>query len=421
MDSILNEITYSDGRMDMQKTQFVDTPAKLKLRERTFDGIRRSLDARRSPIKQENDFNIPSAFMAMEISADGANGGNSGFRLLNHSLENTAMAQKGKRLKVSAQQRDLFIRKQAEQAVSVPTVEVENANVVSESVAPVAPEVQPTAVVPEIVANTVPVENVAPEVQTVEAVVTPEVAHAPMDPLDVAREKVLQNVAVAPVVADNGAVDAILHTNDFAKLQDETALYTQAQKDYQAAMDLKEQKASEKDAAEARRNSLADEIDRKRLDITEQTEVRDSMQKSNSELESEIAETKKEIAEKRRIFQQYTAQVQKDRDRALKAVEALDGQIHTIQTDTANKEKQLENMNVEYQTLTDEANEATARRSELQEELTRLKEIAQAIQLPEGMEMSSDNDAIQMPDFVVEDDYDEYVEGRDKVMGKRAA
>ena len=61
MNNILEEITYSDGRMD-DVVKSLYTPAKLKLRARTYEGINKNLSKRRGTTTS-NMFSIPNAFV----------------------------------------------------------------------------------------------------------------------------------------------------------------------------------------------------------------------------------------------------------------------------------------------------------------------------------------------------------------------
>ena len=79
MNSVLNDLTYCDGRFEPNAhATFSDSPSRLKLRSNTFQGIRVSLEKRRTPAKM-NEFIIPSASLPeIKVAEEGTQGG---FRL----------------------------------------------------------------------------------------------------------------------------------------------------------------------------------------------------------------------------------------------------------------------------------------------------------------------------------------------------
>jgi len=424
--SILNEITYSDGRMDMQQTEFVDTPAKLKLRANTFAGINRSLNARRNPAKRVNEFNfnIPNAYMAMDIP-NGDNAGGNGFTIVEGNLSAQQLHESStrKRLKVKPMQRDLFVAKSssvtANATVNQPAPVAEQPVMERPVVAPqaeVVSEVTPEAVAP-VVAETAPVVE--------QPVVQEEVKPATSidDQIDAAREKVLHSDLVQQ--AEN--------MDSFAKLQMATEEYGKMNEDTRVAEEQLASKQEELEGLKKQYSGMEENLESKETELHERMEVIGKHERDTAQINEEIDSLNKKIEEKLR----YVQELKKKKAEEMKKKEAeaakVSQEAEEYQRKIDERQNKVNELAERSKALEEQEKVALEAREQAQRTLEEKKALFEAITLPEleGTEIEEtqeevadvDSNIVDFPVVNEENVETDYEEGTSMVrsIGGRAA
>lgn len=407
MDSILNEITYSDGRMDMQRAEFIDTPAKLKLRANTFQGINRSLRARHGAPSTQS-FRIPGAYMAMDVAGGtGENGGNSGFTVIESDLKDRQVAGSPttKRLKINAGQKSLFVSKTAQSLMSQDVPEM--ATPVVENVVPTVEPQQPVA----------SVETEQSPVQTPGAEVPQEVKTAPSvdDAIDAAREKVLNNPTPAPDATVANVTAEAEQMDSFTRLQQATSEYEKMNEEIKQADERLEAGRKDLQGLQDKYSEIGKSLENQELEIHEKMEAIGEHERETAKIQENIEALNRKIEDKLRYVE--TLKKKRAEEKAKKEEEArkLSSEKEEYQRKIDDRQMKVDELFEKSKTLEEKEREALKAREEAQKILEQKNTLYEAITLPEieGMEDDYEEEATQVSeisDFQVNDEVENEME-----------
>ncbi len=402
MDSVLNEITYSDGRMDMQRAEFIDTPAKLKLRANTYQGINRSLRARRNPVSSTSGFQIPRAYMAMDTtpagSTSGGVSGSSDFTIIEGNLQNQQFTDHPtiKRLRINAGQKALFMEK-ATAALSggqVVGTGAENVPVSENAPGVEAPTVAETPITPDIPVAPVepvvstppvaPVEAVTPEVPvSVDATPVPEQpAPSVDDAIDAAREKVLASTA------ENNAVQQAENMDSFAKLQQATKEYEQMNEEIKQADARLEAGRKDLQGLQDKYSEIGKSLESQELEIHEKMEVIGEHERETAKIQENIEALNRKIEDKLRYVEVLKKKRADEKRKKEEEAEKILAEREEVQRKIDDRQMKVDELFEKSKTLEEKEREALREREEAQRVLEEKNTLYEAITLPEieGME-----------------------------------
>lgn len=406
MNNILEEITYSDGRMD-DVVKSLYTPAKLKLRARTYEGINRNLSKRRGATTS-NAFSIPNAFMAVEVPS--GNEGGSGYTVIaSDNLEEIKASEiQSKKLKINAGQASGITSK----AISVPIEEKEQHQVEETPVTEVSVKEVETPVIAESETHEVPNVVVTNEVEPQEAVQVsePEVAvtQTPtVDPLDVAREKVLNTPPVTPIVpedANKDVAEEVEETDVFKDLEKVTNEYAKVDEEFKKSAQALEEAQKNLETSITDFEKIEDNIERTNTKIRERNESIDSAMKEKEDIENQI----KEIEEKTRAKIRLVNSAKEQRLREKRAKEEETSKIlsenKSYQEKIEESTKKANELEQQDKELEQKENEALDAKREAQDRYNSKLAVFEAITLPEGINLENDMEEVasisKFPTFI---------------------
>ena len=397
MNNILEEITYSDGRMD-DVVKSLYTPAKLKLRARTYEGINRNLSKRRRTTTS-NAFSIPNAFMAVEVPS--GNEGGSGYTVIasNNLEEIKASEIQSKKLKINAGQASGITSK----AISVPIEEKEQPQVEETPVTEVSVEEVEAPVIAESETHEVPNVVVTNEVEPEVAVIqTPTV-----DPLDVAREKVLNTPPVTPIISEDENKDVaeqVEETDVFKDLEKVTDEYTKVDEEFKKSAQALEEAQKNLETSITDFEKIEDNIERTNTKIRERNEAIDSAKKEKEDIENQI----KEIEEKTRAKIRLVNSAKEQRLREKRAKEEETSKIlsenKSYQEKIEESTKKANELEQQDKELEQKENEALDAKREAQDRYNSKLAVFEAITLPEGINLENDMEEVasisKFPTFI---------------------
>ena len=397
MNNILEEITYSDGRMD-DVVKSLYTPAKLKLRARTYEGINRNLSKRRRTTTS-NAFSIPNAFMAVEVPS--GNEGGSGYTVIasNNLEEIKASEIQSKKLKINAGQASGITSK----AINVPIEEKEQPQVEETPVTEVSVEEVEAPVIAESETHEVPNVVVTNEVEPEVAVIqTPTV-----DPLDVAREKVLNTPPVTPIISEDENKDVaeqVEETDVFKDLEKVTDEYTKVDEEFKKSAQALEEAQKNLETSITDFEKIEDNIERTNTKIRERNESIDSAMKEKEDIENQI----KEIEEKTRAKIRLVNSAKEQRLREKRAKEEETSKIlsenKSYQEKIEESTKKANELEQQDKELEQKENEALDAKREAQDRYNSKLAVFEAITLPEGINLENDMEEVasisKFPTFI---------------------
>lgn len=397
MNNILEEITYSDGRMD-DVVKSLYTPAKLKLRARTYEGINRNLSKRRRTTTS-NAFSIPNAFMAVEVPS--GNEGGSGYTVIaSDNLEEIKASEiQSKKLKINAGQASGITSK----AISVPIEEKEQPQVEETPVTEVSVEEVEAPVIAESETHEVPNVVVTNEVEPEVAVIqTPTV-----DPLDVAREKVLNTPPVTPIISEDENKDVaeqVEETDVFKDLEKVTDEYTKVDEEFKKSAQALEEAQKNLETSITDFEKIEDNIERTNTKIRERNESIDSAMKEKEDIENQI----KEIEEKTRAKIRLVNSAKEQRLREKRAKEEETSKIlsenKSYQEKIEESTKKANELEQQDKELEQKENEALDAKREAQDRYNSKLAVFEAITLPEGINLENDMEEVasisKFPTFI---------------------
>lgn len=397
MNNILEEITYSDGRMD-DVVKSLYTPAKLKLRARTYEGINRNLSKRRRTTTS-NAFSIPNAFMAVEVPS--GNEGGSGYTVIasNNLEEIKASEIQSKKLKINAGQASGITSK----AINVPIEEKEQPQVEETPVTEVSVEEVEAPVIAESETHEVPNVVVTNEVEPEVAVIqTPTV-----DPLDVAREKVLNTPPVTPIVpedANKDVAEEVEETDVFKDLEKVTNEYAKVDEEFKKSAQALEEAQKNLETSITDFEKIEDNIERTNTKIRERNESIDSAMKEKEDIENQI----KEIEEKTRAKIRLVNSAKEQRLREKRAKEEETSKIlsenKSYQEKIEESTKKANELEQQDKELEQKENEALDAKREAQDRYNSKLAVFEAITLPEGINLENDMEEVasisKFPTFI---------------------
>lgn len=389
MNNILEEITYSDGRMD-SVVKSLDTPAKLKLRARTYEGINKNLSKRRGSVSKET-FSIPNAFMAVEVpSSTGGSqytitvpelnvrgGGCKKLRLNPSQINGMRKYVAANSPVVEKSVNDVSFGNQENVKNETIAVSTQNVVVPAETQVDVKmPEVQETIVQTEVVSQ--------PEVSPVQN----EQNTFVVDPLDAAREKVLNaQPAVTEEVNLNRGVEQVENTDVFKDLEKVTNEYAKIDEEYkksaQALVEAQESLKKSKNDFEKIENNIKDT----NAKIQERHGAIDSAKKETEEIEQQIRVIEEETKEKIRLV--ASAKEQKLREKHVKEQETSEvlSENQNYQNRINAKREEENALEQQYEKLGIQENEALDAKRKAQDRYNSKLEVFKAITLPEGINL----------------------------------
>ena len=397
MNNILEEITYSDGRMD-DVVKSLYTPAKLKLRARTYEGINRNLSKRRRTTTS-NAFSIPNAFMAVEVPS--GNEGGSGYTVIasNNLEEIKASEIQSKKLKINAGQASGITSK----AINVPIEEKEQPQVEETPVTEVSVEEVEAPVIAESETHEVPNVVVTNEVEPEVAVIqTPTV-----DPLDVAREKVLNTPPVTPIISEDENKDVaeqVEETDVFKDLEKVTNEYAKVDEEFKKSAQALEEAQKNLETSITDFEKIEDNIERTNTKIRERNESIDSAMKEKEDIENQI----KEIEEKTRAKIRLVNSAKEQRLREKRAKEEETSKIlsenKSYQEKIEESTKKANELEQQDKELEQKENEALDAKREAQDRYNSKLAVFEAITLPEGINLENDMEEVasisKFPTFI---------------------
>ena len=413
MNNILEEITYSDGRMD-DVVKSLYTPAKLKLRARTYEGINKNLRKRRGTTTS-TAFSIPSAFMAVEVP--NGNEGGSGYNVISSdNLEEIKdSGNRSKKLKINKGQAKGIISKaintplkeneQPEISVESPDLEVSveqvQPPVVSESETYEVPSVEPIKTIeqqevnePEVVVDQVPV----------------------IDPLDIAREKVLNTSPVIANVIEEEKKDVAEQAEEadvFKDLEKVTGEYTRIDEEFKKSAKALEDAQKELETSINDFEKLEDNIERTNTKIRERNEAIDSAWKEKKDIEDQIKEIEEKTRAKIRLVN--SAKEQKLREKRAKEQERskILNENKSYQEKIEKGTKKVTELEQQDKELEQRENEAIDAKREAQDRYNSKLAVFEAITLPAGINLENDMEEVasisKLP-TMIDDEYTDYKE-----------
>jgi len=381
MNSILNDLTYCDGRFEKDaRATFSDSPSRLKLRSNTFQGIQTSLEKRRTPAKT-NDFFIPSAALpqmnVVEEGAQGEGGVNQEKSEITHRNPEEIATEVGygasKKLKVGSKQ---FEGLNLSRVKNMPDEAPIQKDEVKENV--VVDEKMPESVLPAV--NDIKRE--LPKVELPRAVPVkeeekkqPEIQPIPVDNV--------QNEISTPKPKENEVEEKI---DEFANLQKVTEKYEQTAQEYDRA---KQELSSAEEAFQESKRQLETtekEIEGRKEEIQNQRNVIDTTKKDIATIEEETEKVRSEIRRR-------TIAIEKAREKKARETRDVVDKTKQVKENTSQNQlgieannKTIESMNKEAQTLASEENQVLSEKAKARSELEKVEEILKAITLPEGAE-----------------------------------
>lgn len=394
MNNILEEITYSDGRMD-NVVKSLYTPAKLKLRARTYEGINKNLSRRRGTTTN-SEFSIPDAFMAVEVPS--SNEGGSGYTVISSdNLEEIRdLGSRSKKLKINAGQAKGITSK----AINTPLVNqkeseisVENPNL----------EVSVEQVQPPVVSEseTYEVSNVEP-IKTVEnqEIKEPEVAVTQIpivDPLDVAREKVLNRPSITANTIEEDKKDIAEQAEEidvFKDLEKVTGEYTRIDEEFKKSAKALEDAQKELETSKNDFEKIEDNIEKTNTKIRERNEAIDSAWKEKEDIEEQIKEIEEKTKAKIRLVN--SAKEQKLREKRAKEQERskILTENKSYQEKIEKSTKKVTELEQQDKELEQKENEAIDAKREAQDRYNSKLAVFEAITLPEGINLENDMEEV---------------------------
>lgn len=364
MNNILEEITYSDGRMD-DVVKSLYTPAKLKLRARTYDGINKSLSKRRGVVSNSS-FKIPNAFMP---TASSSTGNESGYSVTDSIGLDNASVRGQKRLKISQSQIE-----------GLSIFRLTNKEQGKDNEKP-----QQQVVLPETI------EKKKEDINTV----VPSIP----DPLDVAREKVLNvpdvqdkvgvDQNVQQVTINNDGVDAVSEveeTDVFKQLEKETGEYAKIDEEYKKSTALLEDSENALASSKSDYENIEDHIKKTNEKIDERSASIDSSIKEKEEIERQIKEIEVKTREKIRLINFAKEQRLREKKNNEEKIEQIKTENKAYQEKIAKKNEEVSALEAKEQDLKKQADALIDAKREAQERYNKKLAIFDAITLPEGIE-----------------------------------
>lgn len=406
MNNILEEITYSDGRMD-DVVKSLYTPAKLKLRARTYEGINKNLSKRRGATTS-NAFSIPNAFMAVEVPS--GNEGGSGYTVIaSDNLEEIKTSEiQSKKLKINAGQASGITSK----AISAPIEEKEQPQVEETPVTEVSVEEVEAPAIPEPETHEVPNVVVTNEAEQQEAVQVnePEVAviQTPtVDPLDVAREKVLNTPPVTPIISEDENKDVaeqVEETDVFKDLEKVTDEYTKVDEEFKKSAEALENAQKDLETSISDYERIEDNIERTNAKIQERNEAIDSAKKEKEDIENQIKEIEEKTRAKIRLVN--SAKEQRLREKRAKEEETskVQNENKLYQEKIEESTRKATDLEKRDKELEQQENEALDAKREAQDRYNSKLAVFEAITLPEGINLENDMEEVasisKFPTFI---------------------
>ena len=412
MNNILEEITYSDGRMD-DVVKSLYTPAKLKLRARTYEGINKNLSKRRGATTS-NTFSIPNAFMAVEVPS--GNEGGSGYTVIaSDDLKEIKLGDNVKKLKINRGQAEGITNK----AITSPAVEEQQVDEVAIPEQEVTSEVQE---MPEVVVEPVVHEAIEPtpvEEEVVNEVETPvepapvvsEIPVVPttqMDPLDAAREKVLNTQNIAPVAEEEDAADQVEETDVFKDLEKVTNEYAKVDEEFKKSAEALENAQKDLETSINDYERIEDNIEKTNAKIEERKEAIDSAKKEKEDIENQIKEIEEKTKAKIRLVN--SAKEQRLREKRAKEQETskVQSENKLYQEKIEESTRKASDLEKRDKELEQKENEALDAKREAQDRYNSKLAVFEAITLPEGISLENDMEEVssisKFPTFINSED-----------------
>ena len=410
MNNVLNEFTYCDARVENgSRMALADTPARLKVRKNTFQGIYRSIDRRRKPTERKMNFNafpnafaIPAAAMPTMTSddEDGTVTGGSHFTIIDggkdpHVLRSPIDA---KKLRILPAQKQAVATNGKKASVYRPFQE--------EAKTEISEEVVPTVTVQasQEPLQQVEVQAVAPSVSEVIPQVEEKQAIS-LDDIDKVRQKAYTQTQemeqpVAEATMNRPVEEPEVELTEFARLQKATKEYTDVVNAFEEA---KERLNEQQDRLATTKKELAgieEDIVRGKNQIIGQQESIANAQKDAKAIEKEIQETRQNLVRlEAKINRKKEETLLKKRNTEKKEQEVIK-EISNVGAKIGEGKGRLESIAEEQQRLSQKETEELKKLAEQRAQLGSLKEIINAITLPEGLSLdeSKQNDSISSLD-----------------------
>lgn len=392
MNNILEEITYSDGRMD-SVVKSLYTPAKLKLRARTYEGINRNLNRRRGVVKNAT-FNIPSSFMAVEVPT-GNEGGSYYAVTDSNDLGETKFLKKPNKININPGQK----RGIASKAVISKNMDVEENKSMEENSEPVnniaIPEVPKVEEVVSVSTN-----NEVNEANTTVAVNEPvpeiPVPQVPaIDPLDAAREKVLSTQTSLSAESEiKDKVEQAEERDVFKDLEKATNEYSIINEEYRKSEQALEEAQKDLENSKNRYGEIETRIEEAENKIRERNEIINSTGKETAEIEEQIKKIEEQIKAKIKLVN--LAKEKRLREKRAKEEEAsvIINQNKSYQEKIDEKSEKILKLEQQEKELEEKESAALDAKKAAQDRYNSKLSILNAITLPEGIEVKDDMEEV---------------------------
>jgi len=388
MNNILEEITYCDGKMgDVAKVLY--TPAKLKLRARTYDGINENLSKRRGPVMESATFSIPSAFMAVEVPSGDEEG--NGYSVIQPEDLESATIEDQKKLKINNSQLEGIM------AHAPFNQEVEETEV-SEDVQEEVYESDDAVNEVEISEPTTEDEEVKEEIEEQPVIEEEEVSNyeepvieqPTVDPLDAAREKVLNSQIAPEVTNEDKQPDAVEEAEErdvFKDLERITGEYAQVDEEFKKSAQALEEAQKTLEESKNSFGKIEENIERTTAKIQERNESIDSAIKEKEEIEAQI----REIEEKTKLKIRLVADAKDKRLREKYAKEEETSKVLNENQDYQDKIRQrseeASQLEQRDRELLQQENDALDAKREAQDRYNSKLAVFEAITLPDGIDL----------------------------------
>lgn len=395
MNSVLNDLTYCDGRFDIDAyATFSDSPSRLKLRSNTYQGIQASLEKRRTPAKA-NEFIIPSvALPEMKVVEDETPGGmnketkKDEFTYKNLSELESVQNGASKKLKVGQKQHDGLVSIRDKYMEVLPDNEKKEAIVEEKQTIPT-----PIVDLPKVdFPKTDSTEEVSKVIDAISPIAIDEVKS---EPVKTEETKVEPTVSEEPTSNVKEEVENEMKeeepVDEFSTLQKATEKYQEVAKEYDKAKQELNNAEDEMKTSKEKLETTEREISEKEDELNNQRNVIDTARKDIASIQEEIEKVREEIKRK-------TVAIEKAREKKEREKRELENQ--TKQTKETNNQyqqgieannKTLEKLKEESKELANEESKVLNERTSIRSELEELEEILKAITLPEDIEEYTDS------------------------------
>lgn len=371
MSNILNDLTYSEDKINGQ-FKITNTPSKLKLRARTYEGLNKNISKRRST--SHDTFVIPEAFMPQNVYVQQPQV-QMPYQVLDNSYTKTSDIKKAaevaspKKLKTSREQINALLNLH----VSV------NNEPSGYNVTDAVPQTTGVEMNNYSVSS---IENNSVNDNQIYANSSININYNNDAKLEDAREKVF---AKNLEVSDNN-VDKAIEADEFSKLDKITKEYNVINDEYNKSKKILEEKQQENENRKNELTKAENDLSTVSSKINDHKEVIDAAKKDISMIREEMREVTEKInhkielikvAKERRLKEKLS--IEEEASKLMDEIKTSDNKLTEIKETIALKDQEKEQLAIEEDKLLKE-------KMEIQNEYDKKLEILKAMTLPAEIE-----------------------------------